>query len=36
VIENTRARGRFLLTGRVTWMGFGVAALAFMFYLTGL
>ncbi|MDF0532824.1 respiratory chain complex I subunit 1 family protein [Shewanella sp. A32] len=36
VIENTLARGRFLLTGRVTWMGFGVAALAFMFYLTGL
>ncbi|MCI4237159.1 respiratory chain complex I subunit 1 family protein [Dickeya dianthicola] len=36
VIENSLARGRFLLTGRVTWLGFGVAALAFVFYLTGL
>ncbi|AJC65866.1 respiratory chain complex I subunit 1 family protein [Dickeya zeae] len=35
-IENSLARGRFLLTGRVTWLGFGVAALAFVFYLTGL
>ncbi|KFZ37016.1 hydrogenase 3 membrane subunit [Shewanella mangrovi] len=36
VIENTLARGRFLLTGRVTWLGFGIAVLAFVFYLTGL
>ncbi|WJV52309.1 respiratory chain complex I subunit 1 family protein [Prodigiosinella aquatilis] len=36
LIENSLARGRFLLTGRVTWLGFGVAALAFVFYLTGL
>ncbi|MGM3160228.1 respiratory chain complex I subunit 1 family protein [Dickeya undicola] len=36
IIENSLARGRFLLTGRVTWLGFGVAALAFVFYLTGL
>lgn len=36
VIENTMARGRFLLSGNVTWMGFGVASLAFVFYLTGL
>lgn len=36
VFENTLARGRFLLTSRVTWMGFAVATLAFVFYLTGL
>nr|WP_276309755.1 respiratory chain complex I subunit 1 family protein [Brenneria salicis]NMN92045.1 hydrogenase-4 component C [Brenneria salicis ATCC 15712 = DSM 30166]RBP59503.1 hydrogenase-4 component C [Brenneria salicis ATCC 15712 = DSM 30166]RLM29432.1 hydrogenase 3 membrane subunit [Brenneria salicis ATCC 15712 = DSM 30166] len=36
IIENSLARGRFLLTGHVTWLGFGVAALAFVFYLTGL
>lgn len=36
VFENSLARGRFLLTGRVTWLGFGIAALAFVFYLTGL
>lgn len=36
LVENSLARGRFLLTGRVTWLGFGVAALAFVFYLTGL
>ncbi|AFJ48510.1 respiratory chain complex I subunit 1 family protein [Shimwellia blattae] len=36
LFENTLARGRFLLTHRVTWVGFGVAALAFVFYLTGL
>ncbi|MFC3396120.1 respiratory chain complex I subunit 1 family protein [Brenneria rubrifaciens] len=36
LIENSLARGRFLLTGHVTWLGFGVAALAFVFYLTGL
>ncbi|WP_447872861.1 respiratory chain complex I subunit 1 family protein [Serratia fonticola] len=36
IVENTLARGRFLLTHHVTWLGFGVAALAFVFYLTGL
>lgn len=36
LFENSLARGRFLLTGHVTWLGFGVAALAFVFYLTGL
>ncbi len=36
LVENSLARGRFLLTQHVTWLGFGVAALAFVFYLTGL
>lgn len=36
LLENSLARGRFLLIPRVTWLGFGVAALAFVFYLTGL
>lgn len=36
VFENTLARGRFLLTSRVTWVGFAIAAMAFVFYLTGL
>ena len=36
VIENSMARGRFMLTSRVTWIGFGFAVLAFVFYLTGL
>lgn len=36
LVENSLARGRFLLTSRTTWLGFGVAALAFVFYLTGL
>ncbi|MCE9929523.1 hydrogenase 3 membrane subunit, partial [Obesumbacterium proteus] len=36
LVENSLARGRFLMTHRVTWLGFGVAALAFVFYLTGL
>lgn len=36
LVENALARGRFLLTHRVTWLGFGVATLAFVFYLTGL
>ena len=34
--ENSLARGRFLLTPRVTWSGFGVAALAFVFYFSKL
>lgn len=36
LVENSLARCRFLMTHRVTWLGFGVAALAFVFYLTGL
>ena len=36
VYENSLARGRFLLTPRVTWSGFGVAALAFVFYFSKL
>jgi hydrogenase-4 component C len=36
LIENSMARGRFLLTSRVTLCGFGLAALSFVFYLTGL
>ncbi|GAA5179403.1 respiratory chain complex I subunit 1 family protein [Niveibacterium umoris] len=36
LIENSMARGRFLMTSRVTWIGFGCAVLAFVFYLTGL
>lgn len=36
LIENSMARGRFLLTSRVTWVGFGLATLSFVFYLTGL
>jgi hydrogenase-4 component C len=34
--ENSLARGRFLLTSKVTWSGFGIAALAFGFYFTKL
>lgn len=36
LVENSMARGRFLMTSRVTWIGFGCAVLAFVFYLTGL
>jgi hydrogenase-4 component C len=36
LIENSMARGRFLLTSRVTWVGFGIASLSFVFYLAGL
>ncbi|MEH2921321.1 respiratory chain complex I subunit 1 family protein [Samsonia erythrinae] len=36
LFENTLARGRFLLAYQVTWVGFGVAALSFVLYLTGL
>jgi len=36
LIENSMARGRYLLTSRVTWCGFGLATLSFVFYLTGL
>ncbi|MBY5979430.1 respiratory chain complex I subunit 1 family protein [Ferrimonas balearica] len=36
VIENSVARTRFLKTHHLTWIGFGIAVLAFIFYLTGL
>ena len=36
LIENSMARGRYMLTSHVTWIGFGIAVLAFVFYLTGL
>jgi hydrogenase-4 component C len=36
LVENSLARGRFLLTSRVTWAGFSIAALALVLYLTGL
>ena len=36
LVENGMARGRFLLTSRITWVGFGVASLSFVFYLAGL
>ncbi|KFX06651.1 hydrogenase 3 membrane subunit [Pectobacterium betavasculorum] len=36
LFENSLARGRFLLTHRITWVGFGVATLSFVFYLIGL
>ena len=36
LVENSMARGRFLLTSRITWVGFGVASLSFVFYLAGL
>lgn len=36
LVENSMARVRFLLTSRITWVGFGVASLSFVFYLAGL
>lgn len=36
LVENSMARGRYMLTSHVTWIGFGIALLAFVFYLTGL
>ncbi|QIZ76234.1 respiratory chain complex I subunit 1 family protein [Ferrimonas lipolytica] len=36
VIENSVARTRFVKTHHLTWVGFGVAVLAFIFFLTGL
>lgn len=36
LVENSMARGRFMLTSKVTWVGFGLSALSFVFYLTGL
>ncbi len=36
LVENSMARGRFLLTSRVTRLGLGIALLSFIFYLIGL
>lgn len=36
VFENTLARTRFMLAGRLTVVGFGISVLAFVFYCTGL
>lgn len=36
LFENSLARGRFLLTHHVTWVGFSIAVLAYVFWLTGL
>ncbi|POT60014.1 hydrogenase 3 membrane subunit [Citrobacter amalonaticus] len=36
IVENSLARGRFLLTHHVTWLGFSFAALSYVFWLTGL
>lgn len=36
IAENTLARGRFLLIHHATWLGFSLAALAWVFWLTGL
>ncbi|TCP97224.1 hydrogenase-4 component C/hydrogenase-4 component D [Cricetibacter osteomyelitidis] len=36
VFENTLSRTRFMLTGRLTIVGFGISVFAFMFYLIGL
>jgi hydrogenase-4 component C len=36
LIENSAARHRFFMTSHATWIGFGVATLALVFYLVGL
>jgi hydrogenase-4 component C len=36
LIENSMARYRFLMTSRATWMGFGIATLALVFFSVGL
>ena len=36
LIENSVARNRFFMTSRSTWMGFGIATLALVFYSVGL
>jgi len=36
LIENSVARNRFFATSRATWIGFGIATLALVFYLVGL
>ncbi|WP_094752606.1 respiratory chain complex I subunit 1 family protein [Psychromonas sp. CD1] len=36
VLENSMARVRYVQTHELTWVGFGIAVLGFLFYLTGL
>jgi hydrogenase-4 component C len=36
IVENSVARARFRLTPQHSWLGMGVASLAFVFYLVGL
>ena len=36
IFENTLARTRFMLTGKLTVVGFGISVLAFVFYIAGL
>ncbi|MBD1577175.1 respiratory chain complex I subunit 1 family protein [Vibrio sp. S11_S32] len=36
IIENSVARVRYVKTHQLTWVGFGIAVLGFLFYLTGL
>ncbi len=36
IVENSVARARFRLTSRHTWLGLGIASLAFVFHLAGL
>ena len=36
LVENSVARNRFFMTSRSTWIGFGVATLALVFYSVGL
>jgi hydrogenase-4 component C len=36
LIENSVARNRFFMTSRATWIGFGIAIFALVFYLVGL
>lgn len=36
ITENALARGRFLLTHHLTWLGFSLAALSYVLWLTGL
>jgi hydrogenase-4 component C len=36
IIENSVARVRYVQTHHLTWVGFGIAVLGFLFYLTGL
>ncbi|SKC19052.1 hydrogenase-4 component C [Kosakonia radicincitans] len=36
LVENSLARGRFLLTHHLTWLGFSLAALSYVLWLTGL
>ncbi|AGH82389.1 hydrogenase 4 membrane subunit [Psychromonas sp. CNPT3] len=36
VLENSMARVRYVQTHELTWIGFGIAVLGFLFYLTGI